>query len=104
MTTKRTWKKLEQKIANSFGGVRNPLSGGASRHTRGDIIHNKFYIECKLRKKLSLWTWFRRVEENAKVEAKLPLLVLKAKGRQGELLVIRVSDISRLCQSEDEEE
>ncbi len=103
MTTKRTWKKLEQKIAKSFGGVRNPLSGGASRHTRGDVIHEKYYIECKLRAKLSVWEWFRKVEENAKAEGKMPILALKEKSKKGQLVLVRVEDISRLCKNKDEE-
>jgi len=40
-------KSQERRIARWCGGVRTPLSGGNSRHTRGDVIHSSLYGEFK---------------------------------------------------------
>ena len=49
MTARNTWKQRERDVAEFFHGQRNPLSGGNSKHTRADVIHDRLYIECKLR-------------------------------------------------------
>ena len=53
MTARRTWKKRESNVANFFQGQRTPLSGGNSKVTRSDVIHDDLFIECKLKKKHS---------------------------------------------------
>ena len=58
MTARRTWKKRESNVANFFQGQRTPLSGGNSKITRSDVIHEDLFIECKLKKKhtvITLW-------------------------------------------------
>ena len=58
MTARRTWKQRESNVANFFHGERTPLSGGNSKITRSDVIHDELFIECKLKKKhavISLW-------------------------------------------------
>ena len=101
MTANNTWKALERKCAKLLGGHRNPLSGGASRHTRGDIIHPTLYVECKLRQKLSIWSWFKDTAEKAKVEHKMPLLVIKEKGKKGELVVLDIHDFVELTKEKE---
>lgn len=100
MTDKRTWQKLETKVAKSLKGKRNPLSGRSSRHTAGDVIHDNFYVECKLREKMAVWSFFREAEEKAKKEGKIPLLILKEKNKHGELIALRLSDFTALLDSE----
>ncbi|PPR43842.1 MAG: hypothetical protein CFH21_00638, partial [Alphaproteobacteria bacterium MarineAlpha5_Bin11] len=51
MTARRTWKKRESDVASFFKGTRTPLSGGNSKVTRADVIHDQLFIECKLKKK-----------------------------------------------------
>ena len=54
----KTWKSRERKVAKYFNTHRTPLSGGSSRHTRSDSLHDSLFVECKLRKKhsvISLW-------------------------------------------------
>ena len=51
MTARRTWKQRESNVANFFQGQRTPLSGGNSKITRSDVIHDELFIECKLKKK-----------------------------------------------------
>lgn len=48
MTSRRSWKKAEQKIAQALGGERTPLSGEMSRHTSGDAIGIPEYLEVKM--------------------------------------------------------
>jgi hypothetical protein len=87
---------MERKVAKLLGGVRNPLSGGTGRHTRGDIIHPSLYVECKLRQKLSIWAWYKDTAEKAKVEGKTPILVIKEKSKKGELVVLDIKDFVAL--------
>lgn len=35
------------RVAKFFGTHRTPLSGGASRHTRSDTLHDRLFIEVK---------------------------------------------------------
>ena len=102
-TSNNTWKSLERKVAKLLGGVRNPLSGGASRHTRGDVIHPYLYVECKLRQKLSMWSWFDDVRQKAKVEGKTPILIIKEKSKKGELVVLDIKDFVALTKEKKEE-
>ena len=46
MTARRTWKKRESDVAHFFQGQRTPLSGGNSKITRSDVIHDELFIEC----------------------------------------------------------
>jgi hypothetical protein len=103
-TSDSTWKALERKVAKLLGGVRNPLSGGAGRHTRGDVIHPTLYVECKLRQSLSIWSWFKDTAEKAKVEGKIPILVIKEKSKKGELVVLDIKDFVALTKERKEED
>jgi len=84
----KTWKKLEQKVARLRGTERTPLSGGNSRETRSDTLDDIFFIECKLRANPAVWNLYEQVEELAKKENKIPVLVIKKKGRHGELFIV----------------
>ena len=59
----KSWKAYERRVARYFGSERTPLSGGNSRHTRSDSLHERLYIECKSNmqiKILSDWGDLRR--------------------------------------------
>ena len=84
----KSWKKLEQKVARLRGTERTPLSGGNGKLTRSDTLDKTFFIECKLRKDPAIWNLYEQIEELAKKENKIPLLVIKKKGRHGELFVL----------------
>lgn len=96
MTSRSTWKGLERKAAKKLGGTRNPLSGRESLHTSGDVIHKDLYVECKLRAQWSVLSLYREVKEEAKKEGKIPILVLKEKGKHGELVVLGMEDFKKL--------
>ena len=76
----KSWKRAERKAANLIGGVRTPLSGGASRHTHGDAIHPVIYLEMKYRKSFAMVSQMRREEEKAKREGKVAILGFQQKG------------------------
>ena len=84
----KTWKRLEQKVARMRKTERTPLSGGNSKQTRSDTLDETFFIECKLRKDPAVWNLYERIEELAKKENKIPVLVIKKKGRHGELFIV----------------
>jgi len=84
----KSWKKLEQKVARLRGTERTPLSGGNSKQTRSDTLDDTFFIECKLRKDPAIWNLYEQVEALAKKENKIPVLVIKKKGKHGELFIV----------------
>ena len=72
----KKWKVVEREVAKALGGQRNPLSGIASGHTAGDVIHPVFYVEVKQRAHFSVLTLMRDTIEKAKKEKKKPVVVL----------------------------
>ena len=89
----KTWKAVERKIAKLFKTTRTPFSGGNSKHTRSDTLHKDLFIEIKHRKKHSTWALYKETAEMAKVESKLPIVVLKQKGQRGELVCLKLEDL-----------
>ena len=79
MTSRRTWKIREAKIAKDFGTKRNPLSGSMSGHSSSDSLSDKFYLESKLRANPPGWNLFLDTREKAKLEKKIPIVVLSKK-------------------------
>lgn len=96
-TSKSAWKSFERTVASFFGTRRVPLSGINSGHgTNSDSLHDKLYIECKLRGKFSLWQLFDDTEKKAKHENKIPIVAIKQKGGRGYLVVIRPEDLEEV--------
>jgi len=82
------WKTFERRIARSVGTERTPLSGGGSKHTRSDTLHDTLYIEAKCRARHSIFTWWRQCVGNAIIEHKTPILALHEKSHVGALAVM----------------
>lgn len=98
-TSSSAWKSFERVVATFFGTKRVPLSGSNSGHgTNSDSLHDKLYIECKLRGKISLWQLFEDTERKAKQENKIPVVAIKQKGSRGYLLVMRPLDIKKIAE------
>lgn len=96
-TSKSTWKSFERTVAALFGTKRVPLSGSNSGHgTNSDTLHEKLYIECKVRQKISLWSLFEDTEKKAKAEKKTPVVAIKQKGSKGMLLLVRPKDLKKI--------
>lgn len=86
------WKQFERDCAAIVGGRRNPLSGGANvddagRPRSGDVIHPLLHIECKLRKQLALFRWWRELRSQALLSGKQPVLFLRERGDRQTILV-----------------
>mgnify|MGYP000115861270 CR=1 FL=1 len=97
-TSKSCWKSFEALVGKFFSTRRVPLSGSNSGHgTNSDSLHDKLYIECKVRQKISLWQLFTDTEEKAKVEKKFPVVAIKQKGGKGYLLVLRPEDLQEIA-------
>lgn len=89
----KVWKRRERQVATFFGTNRTPLSGGSSRHTRSDTLHDSLFIECKHRKKHSAVKLWQETAELARKENKIPVVALSEKGKQGFYVLIHSSDL-----------
>jgi len=96
----KVWKAFERAVAGFFDTFRNPLSGENSRHTAGDVIHKDYFIECKYRKKLGLFSLWRRTRALADKEGKIPILALKEKGAKGWIFAVHAGDLKRIARKE----
>lgn len=95
MTSRSCWKGHERKVAKALGGGRIPCSG--SGDIKGDVLHDTFFVECKVRKKLAILPWMLKAEEQARPLGKIPLLVVRQKGtREGELVVMRLKHFTEI--------
>ena len=88
MTSRRTWKKREEKIAKDFGTKRNPLSGSMSGHSSSDSLSNIFYLESKLRASPPGWNLFLDTRGKAKIEKKIPIVILSKKFHKDKVCMI----------------
>jgi len=91
------WKDIERKVGKKIGKKRTALSGGNSGITRADIVDEDLFIEVKYRKKLWIWSLFRETKKLAKKEGKIPVVVVKEKGKMGELWCINSTDLIEVC-------
>ena len=95
-THRNTWKQMERDVAEFFHGKRTPLSGGASGHTRADVIHDKLFIECKLRAKFAMWSLWENTKSLAAKEEKVPVICIREKHKKGFLIVVHSEDFMKL--------
>ena len=93
----KTWKNIERRIASYFGSERTPLSGGNSKITRSDSLHDLLFIETKYRVSHSAVTLWRSTKEMADVENKIPVVCLSEKGKQGFWIVCHSSDLTSIA-------
>lgn len=96
MTSRSTWKSRERQAARLFGSERTPLSGGNSKITRSDSLHDELFVEVKLRQRHAVYSLFRGVERLAAAENKTAVVVLAEKGKPGFLVVCRPESIHLL--------
>lgn len=79
-----------------FHGQRTPLSGGNSGHTRADVIHDRLFIEVKLRQKHTAVTLRDETNALADREGKTPVVVLCEKNRPGFWIMVHSEDFLKL--------
>ncbi len=92
----KLWKRTERRIAKELGGQRNSLSGSNSKVTSGDVIHDRFYVEIKERKRIPFYKVIEETIKNAKQENKIPLIVIHEKGRKNDLVILRLRDFKEV--------
>jgi len=91
------WKKFEQKIAKELEGHRIPCSGVA-KDFKGDVETDIFLIDCKHGKQIPkrLIDWYEKIKKDAKHKGKIPILILKPKGKHYELVVISLKNFKEM--------
>jgi hypothetical protein len=96
-TLRNAWQAFERRVAAAFGTERTPLSGGNSKITRSDSIHETLFIEAKRSTRykavISLWD---EANKMAIKEKKTPLLALGEPGRKGFWIVCHVKDLKEI--------
>ena len=83
-------------MATFFHGQRNPLSGRNSKHTAADVIHDRLFIECKLRKKHTVVTLWDETKALADKEGKTPVVVLCEKNPPRFWIMVHSLDFLKL--------
>lgn len=90
----KLWKAFERFVGKEIfdGSKRNIGSGkinscddGTPRS--GDVINPTYEIECKCYSKIGIFRWWDKLKEEAKVSKKIPVLVMKEKGDNQDVLV-----------------
>jgi len=97
MKNKSTWKNIERRVAGFFGSERTALSGGNSKITRSDSLHDTLFIETKYRVSHSAVTLWRSTKELADLEDKIPVVCLSEKGKQGFWVLCHSGDLQAIA-------
>jgi hypothetical protein len=95
----KTWKARERQIAAFFGAERTPLSGGNSKHTCSDTLHETLFIEQKHRKRHSVVTLWDKTKKLAAKEGKTPVVTLTEHGRPGFWLLVHCDDLEAIAEA-----
>ncbi len=90
----KLWKQFERWVGRIIfnGASRNMGSGCVNRcddgtPRSGDVIHDIFQIECKCYKTISIFRWWDKLADECKISNKIPVLVIKEKGDNKDVLV-----------------
>ena len=90
----KLWKQFERWVGkNIFNGAKRNIGSGAINSTddnkprTGDVIHPTWEIECKCYSKIGIFRWWDKLAEDAKKSGKIPVLVMKEKGDNKDILV-----------------
>lgn len=90
----KLWKAFERWVGkNIFDGAKRNMGSGAINKTdqgedrTGDVIHSTYEIECKCYTKIAIFRWWDKLAEEAKASKKTPVLVMKEKGDNKDVLV-----------------
>lgn len=97
--SKQQWKAHEKRVAEKLGGTRAFNTGS---HNSSDVIHPKFVVECKYRKKFAARKFYEQAKMHAQREfkktktKKVPLVVVKEHNQNGELVMLSLDDFIQL--------
>lgn len=84
------WKRFEYKAAEYFGGHTT------EKKNVGDVITDKFGIECKYRKDDLIGRWYRKIRGETP-KSKVPVLCVKVQGMKGFYLILHSDEVERFC-------
>lgn len=79
-----------------WGTVRNALSGGNSKLTRSDSLHDRLFISCKHGKRSAFWTLYLEERPKAAKEGKVPVLCLGNMNHEGFLVAFHANDMDEI--------
>lgn len=90
----KLWKAFERWVGKTIfeGAKRNMGSGAVNKRDNGedrtgDVIHDMYEIECKCYSKIAIFRWWDKLAEESKASGKIPVLVMKEKGDNKDVLV-----------------
>ena len=100
MSTNKPWKVFERLVSKRFEGKRITP---ADDRTRGDVLHDFMYIECKAyvgkTTKPAIVTLHANTEGKAKIEEKIPVVCHKRIGSSDFLVTVAVGDMAKLYEA-----
>lgn len=97
MTHRSSWKRRERQAAAIFGTTRNALSGGNSKLTRSDSLHDHLFVETKLAARHAVWTLYDETKPKARAEEKTPVITLCRKGSPGVIICVHSDDFEKVA-------
>lgn len=97
-THRRTWQRVEERVAAFFACRRAVLSGSSGRDdaTCSDSTHPTLFVEAKLRDRHTTRTLHDATCTLARKERKTPVLALADKNRPGFLVVVHSEDFPQV--------
>lgn len=91
----KLWKSFERWTGREiFNGAKRNIGSGKinSRDDgtprSGDVIHDKYEIECKVYSRIAVFRWWEKLKKEAKESGKIPVLVMREKGNVKDTLVV----------------
>lgn len=91
--------RFERWVAKNLGTERVGTRGKKDAE-HADIIHPRFYIQCKHYRRIAISHWFKETEKGAKKFGKTPLLAIKS-DYTTPLIVLRFDDFLKLMGGKD---
>ena len=89
---RRTWKKEEHRIAKELGTNRALGTDG-----KGDILHDIFLLDSKLRERWNVQRWFQELRKEADSKSKIPVLVCRQPRKHMRLAVMSFDNFVSLA-------
>ena len=96
------WKSLEKTAARKLGGQRVSRGDDFSA-SLPDVLHDRFSIECKHRKKISQFLLDALKQAKDYAPEKTPLAVIKQKHMRGELVFLYLDDFIKILKGDENE-
>ena len=93
MTTTKTWKSVERRIAKFLGCQRVVCSGVRGE---GDVHHDIYHIEIKHRKKIPFYAAWKKTVDEARKNSKTPLVIIHETGSHTCLVIMSLDEFAKI--------